>query len=44
MSKKALLAAAAIAVLPTAAHSQSSWFDSSNPTTKGLYRRPGGLN
>ena len=37
MSKKALLAAAAIAVLPTTAHSQSDWFTSTNPTWPGFY-------
>jgi len=45
MSKQALLAAAAILVLPTAAHSQSSWFDSTNPTYPGVYIGvQGGLN
>jgi len=44
MSKKALLAAAAMLVLPTAAHSQSM-FDSSNPTYPGVYIGvQGGLN
>ena len=36
MSKQALLAAAAMLVLPTAAHSQSM-FDSTNPTYQGFY-------
>ena len=45
MFKKALLAAAAIAVLPTAAYSQSSWFQASNPTYQGFYiGAQGGLN
>jgi len=44
MSKQALLAAAAMLVLPTAAHSQSM-FDSSNPTYPGVYIGvQGGLN
>ena len=45
MFKKALLAAAALAVLPTAAHSQSDWFTSTNPTYQGFYiGAQGGLN
>ena len=44
MSKQALLAAAAMLVLPTAAHSQSM-FDSTNPTYPGVYIGvQGGLN
>ena len=36
MFKKALSAASAISVLPTVAHhSQSSWFNSTNPTYPG---------
>ena len=45
MYKKALLAAAAVFALPAAAHSQSSWFDSTNPTWPGFYiGAQGGLN
>src|SRR5829696_6570075 len=45
MFRKALLAAAAIMVLPAAAHSQSSWFQGSNPTYQGVYiGAQGGLN
>ena len=44
MSKQALLAAAAMLVLPTAAHSQSM-FNSTNPTYPGVYIGvQGGLN
>jgi OmpA-OmpF porin, OOP family len=35
--KKAALVLAAAFSLPTAAHSQSSWFDSTNPTYPGFY-------
>jgi OmpA-OmpF porin, OOP family len=45
MFKRALLAAATIAVLPTAAHAQSDWFTSANPTYQGFYiGAQGGLN
>jgi outer membrane protein OmpA-like peptidoglycan-associated protein len=45
MFRKALLAASAIMVLPAAAHSQSSWFQPSNPTYQGVYiGAQGGLN
>jgi outer membrane protein OmpA-like peptidoglycan-associated protein len=45
MNCKALLAAAAIVALPTAAHSQSDWFTSTNPTWPGFYiGAEGGLN
>ena len=37
MSKKALLAAAAILALPAAANAQSSWFSPSAPAYPGFY-------
>src|SRR6476646_5414837 len=45
MKKSTLLAAAAILALPTAAHAQSDWFTSTNPTWPGFYiGAQGGLN
>jgi outer membrane protein OmpA-like peptidoglycan-associated protein len=45
MSKKALLAAAAILALPAAANAQSSWFSPSAPAYPGVYiGAVGGLN
>ena len=45
MSKKALLAAAAILALPAAANAQSSWFSPSAPAYPGFYiGAEGGLN
>ena len=45
MSKKALLAAAAILALPAAANAQSSWFSPSSPAYPGFYiGAEGGLN
>jgi OmpA-OmpF porin, OOP family len=45
MNKSAFLIAAALLSLPTAAHAQSGWFDSTNPTYPGFYiGAQGGLN
>jgi len=45
MSRKALLAAAAILALPAAANAQSSWFSPSAPAYPGIYiGAEGGLN
>jgi OmpA-OmpF porin, OOP family len=45
MSKKALLAAAALIALPAAANAQSDWFAASQPTYQGFYvGAEGGLN
>jgi OOP family OmpA-OmpF porin len=45
MSRKALLAAAAIAILPATAHSQPDWFRSTYQTYPGFYiGAQGGLN
>jgi OmpA-OmpF porin, OOP family len=45
MSKKLLVAAAALLALPAAAHAQSDWFAASQPTFQGFYvGAEGGLN
>jgi OmpA-OmpF porin, OOP family len=45
MKKSAFLVAAAMLALPTAAHAQASWFESTNPTYQGFYiGAQGGLN